>query len=202
MFKKFLAITIVLVLSFCCISCGEKIDPPETVVTNYLNALKNQDLETAKKYVSGEDDQILSETEDEELASEMLTILQTLSFNVNPAEVNDSTATVKTTIKNIDMKPVMGDFVSELFSLAFSDLDEETLETKQNEAFTNALEKNKDTTIEKEVDIKLEKTETGWLIIPDDNLADGITGGLLSVGEDMANSFGGDSEDNQDESSN
>ncbi len=202
MFKKILAISFIFIMSFSCISCGEKIDPPETVVTNYLNALQSQDIETAKTFVSEEDGQILGETEDEELASEMLTILQTLSFNVVSTEVNDSTATVKTTIKNIDMKPVMGDFVSELFSLAFSGLDEEALEAKQTEAFANALEANKDTTIEKEVDIQLEKTETGWLIIPDETLADGITGGLLSVGEDMANSFGGDSEENQDESSN
>lgn len=202
MFKKILALTIVFVMSFCCISCGEKIDPPEKVVANYLNALKSKDLETAKTYVNEENDEILSETEDEELANEMLTILESLSFNVVSTKVNDSTATVKTTIKNIDMKPVMGEVISELFSLAFSNVDEETMEIKQKEAFANALEANKDTTIETEVEIQLEKTEAGWLIIPDEELADGVTGGLLSVGEDLVDSFGLDDEDNQEESSN
>ncbi|WMI81792.1 hypothetical protein [Anaerotignum sp. MB30-C6] len=194
MLKKFLAICIILVMSLSCISCGKKIDSPEEVVTNYLNAIKSKDFETAKTYVMEENDQVLSEMEEEELANEMIRIFETLSFQVVSTKVNDSTATVKTTIKNIDMKPVMGDVISELFSLAFSDLDEATLEAKQSEAFVNALEANKDTTIETEVEIQLEKGETGWLIIPNEKLADGITGGLLSIGEDLANSFGKESE--------
>lgn len=201
MFKKFLAISFIFIMSFSCISCGDKSDSPETVVTNYLNALKSGDLESAKAYVKDEDDQILNETEDEE-STEMNYILGTLSYNVISTEINDSTATVKTTITNVDMKPVMGEFVTQLFSLAFSDLDEEELEAKQKEAFANAFEANKDTTIDKEVDIQLEKTETGWVINPTEDLADGITGGLLSVGEDLASSFGGDVEDNGDESTN
>lgn len=202
MFKKFLAISFVFIMSFSLISCGEKSDAPEKVVANYLDALKSGDLESAKAYVKGGEDQILNETEDEESATEMNYILGTLSYNVVSAKTNDTTATVKTTITNVDMKPVMGEFVTQLFSLAFSGLEEDELEAKQKEAFANAFEANKDTTIDTEVDIQLEKTETGWVIVPTDDLADGITGGLLSVGEDLANSFGGDEENSSEESSN
>jgi hypothetical protein len=202
MFKKFLAISFIFIMSFSCISCGDKSDSPETVVANYFDALKSGDLESAKAYVKDGDDQILNETEDEESDTEMNYILGTLSYNVISTEINDSTATVKTTITNVDMKPVMGEFVTQLFSLAFSDLDEEELEAKQKEAFANAFEANKDTTIDTEVDIQLEKTETGWVINPTDDLADGITGGLLSVGKDLANSFGEDIEDSGNESAN
>ncbi|WP_304509272.1 DUF4878 domain-containing protein [Anaerotignum sp.] len=202
MFKKFLAICFIFILSFSCISCGNKSDSPETVVANYFNALKSGDLESAKAYVKDGNDQILNDTEEEESATEMNYILGTLSYHVISTEINDSTATVKTTITNVDMKPVMGEFVTQLFSLAFSGLDEEELEAKQKEAFASAFEANKDTTIDTEVDIQLEKTETGWVINPTDDLADGITGGLLSVGKDLANSFGADVEDNGDESTN
>ena len=195
MFKKFLAICFIFIMSFSCISCGEKIDPPDKVVANYLDALKNGDLTSAKAYVNEENDEILSDTEDEETNSQINSILKTLSYNVVSTEVNDSTATVKTSIKNIDMKKVMGEVFSELLSLAFSGLDEETLATKQDEAFAKALEANKDTTVETEVEIQLEKTETGWIIIPTEDLADGITGGLLSYADNLANTFGGDSED-------
>lgn len=173
-------------------------DPPEKVVSNYLNALKSKDLETAKTFVSREDDQIFTEIEDGRLAYKILTILETLSFNIISTEVNDSIATVKTTIKNIDMDPVMGSVIVQMVSLAYSNLedginlDEETFETKQNEALANALLANKDTTIETEVDIQLVKSETGWLIVRNEELADGITGGLFSIDKDFSSTFGHD----------
>lgn len=191
MFKKSLAVFFTFIMAFSCISCGEKIDPPEKVVASYLDALKNGDLTSAKAYVNEENDEILSETEDESTNTLINSILKNLTYEVVSTEVNDSTATVKTTIKNIDMKTVMGEVFSELLSLAFSGLDAEALETKQNEAFSKALEANKDTLKETEVIIQLEKKETGWIIIPTEDLADGITGGLLSYADDLNSSFGG-----------
>ena len=175
-------------------------DPPEKVVANYLNALKSNDLETAKTFASKEDDQIFTEIEDGELAYQTLAILETLSFNIISTEVNDSTATVKAKVKNIDMDPVIGNFISEFVSLSFSNLeeginlDEETLKTKQKEIFFNAIEANKDTTIETEVDIQLVKSKTGWLIVRSEELEDGITGGLLSIRKDLKSIFGQDNE--------
>lgn len=176
-------------------------DPPEKVVSNYLNALKSKDLETAKTFVSREDDQIFTEIEDGELAYQMLTILETLSFNIISTEVNDSTATVKAKVKNIDMDPAMRNFISELVSLSFSNLeeginlDEETLKTKQKEIFSTVLEANRDITIETEVDIQLIKSSTGWLLVRSEELEDGITGGLLSIRKDFKSIFGQDGED-------
>lgn len=191
MFKKSLAVLFTFIMAFSCISCGEKIDPPEKVVASYLDALKNGDLTSAKAYVNEENDEILSETEDESTNTLINSILKNLTYKVVSTEVKDSTAIVKTTIKNIDMKTVMGEVFSELLSLAFSGLDAEALETKQNEAFAKALEANKDTLKETEVTIQLEKKETGWIIIPTEDLADGITGGLLSYADDLNSSFGG-----------
>ncbi len=195
MFKKSLAILFTFIMAFSCISCGEKIDPPEKVVASYLDALKNGDLTSAKAYVNEENDEILSETEDESTNTLINSILKNLTYEVVSTEVNDSTATVKATIKNIDMKTVMGEVFSELLSLAFSGLDAEALETKQNEAFAKALEANKETIKETEVNIQLEKKETGWIIIPTEDLADGITGGLLSYADDLNSSFGGATEE-------
>lgn len=191
MFKKSLAVLFTFIMAFSCISCGEKIDPPEKVVASYLDALKNGDLTSAKAYVNEENDEILSETEDESTNTLINSILKNLTYKVVSTEVKDSTATVKATIKNIDMKTVMGEVFSELLSLAFSGLDADALETKQNEAFAKALEANKDTLKETEVTIQLEKKETGWIIIPTEDLADGITGGLLSYADDLNSSFGG-----------
>lgn len=195
MFKKSLAVIFTFVMAFSCISCGEKIDPPEKVVASYLDALKNGDLASAKAYVNEENDEILTETEDESTNTLINSILKNLTYEIGTTDEKETTATVKTTIKNIDMKTVMGEVLSELLSLAFSGLDAEALEAKQNEAFAKALETNKDTIKETEVIIQLEKKETGWIIIPTEDLADGITGGLLSYADTMNSSFGGETED-------
>lgn len=191
MFKKSLAVIFTFVMAFSCISCGEKIDPPDKVVASYLDALKNGDLTSAKAFVNEENDEILSETEDESANTLIKSILKNLTYEVVSTDVKDTTATVKASIKNIDMKTVMGEVFSELLSLAFSGLDAEALEAKQNEAFAKALETNKQTIKETEVNIQLEKKETGWIIIPTEDLADGITGGLLSYADNLNSSFGG-----------
>lgn len=190
MFKKSLAVIFTFVMAFSCISCGEKIDPPDKVVASYLDALKNGDLTSAKAFVNEENDEILSETEDESANTLIKSILKNLTYEVVSTDVKDTTATVKASIKNIDMKTVMGEVFSELLSLAFSGLDAEALEAKQNEAFAKALETNKETIKETEVNIQLEKKETGWIIIPTEDLADGITGGLLSYADNLNSSFG------------
>ncbi|WP_312071517.1 hypothetical protein [Anaerotignum propionicum] len=191
MFKKSLAVIFTFVMAFSCISCGEKIDPPDKVVASYLDALKNGDLTSAKAFVNEENDEILSETEDESANTLIKSILKNLTYEVVSTDAKDTTATVKASIKNIDMKTVMGEVFSELLSLAFSGLDAEALEAKQNEAFAKALETNKETIKETEVNIQLEKKETGWIIIPTEDLADGITGGLLSYADNLNSSFGG-----------
>ncbi|AMJ40074.1 DUF4878 domain-containing protein [Anaerotignum propionicum] len=195
MFKKSLAVIFTFVMAFSCISCGEKIDPPDKVVASYLDALKNGDLTSAKAFVNEENDEILSETEDESANTLIKSILKNLTYEVVSTDAKDTTATVKTSIKNIDMKTVMGEVFSELLSLAFSGLDAEALEAKQNEAFAKALETNKETIKETEVNIQLEKKETGWIIIPTEDLADGITGGLLSYADNLNSSFGGTPEE-------
>lgn len=195
MFKKSLAVIFTFVMAFSCISCGEKIDPPDKVVASYLDALKNGDLTSAKAFVNEENDEILSETEDESANTLIKSILKNLTYEVVSTDVKDTTATVKASIKNIDMKTVMGEVFSELLSLAFSGLDAEALEAKQNEAFAKALETNKETIKETEVNIQLEKKETGWIIIPTEDLADGITGGLLSYADNLNSSFGGTPEE-------
>ena len=53
----------------------------------------------------------------------------------------------------------------------------------------SAIANNKDTTYTKEVDISLVRGENNWLIVPDDDLADAITGGLVSFANSMNEAF-------------
>ena len=87
------------------------------------------------------------------------------------------------------MANAMSQAISEMISLASAGLSEEELEQKSTEAMISAIANNKDTTYTKEVDISLVKGENNWLIVPDNDLADAITGGLVSYAENINEAF-------------
>jgi len=87
------------------------------------------------------------------------------------------------------MANAMSQAISEMIPLAFAGLSEEELEQKSTETMISAIANNKDTTYTKEVDISLVKGENNWLIVPDNDLADAITGGLVSYAENINEAF-------------
>ena len=119
------------------------------------------------------------------------TLLQepSLTFEILSSTEEGDTATVKVSITNVDMANAMSQAISEMISLAFAGLSEEELEQKSTEAMISAIANNKDTTYTKEVDISLVKGENNWLIVPDNDLADAITGGLVSYAENINEAF-------------
>ena len=191
-FKRVFAVFVVFVLSLSCVACsGKKVESPETTVSNYLDSLHNLEFDNAKKYVD-----VLGATDFEEGSDEEVfinNIMSSLDYTIISSTENGDKATVKVNIKNIDMASVMSDVFSQLFSLSFSDLSEEEQDNKVNDITLSSIEKNKTILVENEVDINLEKTETGWIIISDNKLSDAITGGLMS----FSNDFGSSSEDKE-----
>ena len=84
------------------------------------------------------------------------------------------------------MSLVMSDYISQAFTLAFSGIAEDELQQKMLEVFSTALENNKENLIEREVDVALTKGENGWVITMSNELADAITGGLLTVADSFS----------------
>lgn len=164
-------------------SCGPKIDDPETVVNKTLTAIKTLDYETASTYFNSDDFQVDETTsEDQGLNDETISkLFESIQYEIVSSEVSDTTATVNATIKAINMSAVISDYVSEAMLYIFSDLTEEELNTKYNEILLNSMNKNAENLIEKNVDISLTKSDTGWLIDVDDSLLDAITGGTYSL---------------------
>lgn len=164
-------------------SCGPKIDDPETVVNKALTAIKTLDYETASTYFNSDDFQVDETTsEDQGLNDETISkLFESIQYEIVSSEVSDTTATVNATIKAINMSAVISDYVSEAMLYIFSDLTEEELNTKYNEILLNSMNKNAENLIEKNVDISLTKSDTGWLIDVNDSLLDAITGGTYSL---------------------
>ena len=192
--KKVLAILMVLLLVFGLVACGG--ESPEQAVKNTFDAIKQNDSETASKYIDYDDLLKAGETNEEDDAEtdEMVKlILGHFDYKIISSSQEGDEATVQAEITNIDMKTIMGDFVSEALVLAFSGLDEETMEAQMKDKFSDLINREDNQTLTKTVEIKLAKSGSSWKIDMSDETADAIFGGMLSVAEDLNASFGGDS---------
>ena len=183
--KKLLAAVLTVIMAVSLGACGAK-EGPDTAVSNYLNAIKAQDFKTASHYVDVEYDELSGENEDEQSSAMMNSLMESLSYTIVSTEESADTATVKVNIKAIDMSLVMSDYISQAFTLAFSGIAEDELQQKMLEVFSTALENNKENLIEREVDVALTKGENGWVITMSNELADAITGGLLTVADSFS----------------
>lgn len=191
--KKLLAVILSVALVLSMAACGSKIDPPETVVNNALTAFKASDFETAAKYFNEDPEAAINDAESEEdaaFADEFTTtILGSLAWEIVSSEEDGDTATVKTKIKAIDMSLAISDYISQAFAYIFSDLSEEELDAKYSEILLNSIKNHTDDLKETEVDIKLNKTDSGWIINMDDEFMDAILGGMLTAFSGIEEAF-------------
>lgn len=191
MLKKTFGFLTTLVLLFAFVGCSGG-ESPETAVSNYLTAFQTLDLETIAKYTSDSTgttdtaDDAISDLENDETG---MAFVENMTFEVLSSTQEDDTATVKVSITNVDMANAMGKAITEIFSLAFSGLSEEEMEQRSTEILRSAITDNKDVTLTKEVDISLVRGENNWLIVPNDDLIDAITGGLISYSKNINEAF-------------
>lgn len=198
--KNTIAIVLTIILAASLSACGAKIDPPETVVDKALTALKASDFDTAAMYFDTDiwasigkntaDNENSNEIHNEDINKQIIQILMdNLQYTIVLSEENDDTAVVTVKIKNINMADVMQDYLSEALNYVFSDISADELETKLNELLINSMDKNTENLIENEVDLTLNKTETGWIIAVDTSFVDAITGGIANMAESFESSL-------------
>lgn len=198
--KKFLSLFVVLILIAGLAGCGG--ESPEQAVTNAFDAIKNIDGETASKYFNydellnaGETGEEATDAESDAESKEMAElILKHFDYKIVSSSKDGDSATVKAEITNVDMKSVLANFISQAFILAFSGLDEATMDQQMNDKFKELINSEDNKTVTETVDINLVKKEDGWKIDMSDDLEDSIFGGMISAAEDMGNLFGGDSD--------
>ncbi|HLR20494.1 MAG TPA: DUF5105 domain-containing protein [Tissierellaceae bacterium] len=190
--NKFLALFLILVLSLSILaSCTDETDDretPEEAVENALTAIKELDIETAEKYFDYDD--LIEEYEDEDMEIDILEseedikpVFANLEFEILSSEVGEDTAIVETEITNINMETIMDEYIEQSFSLAMENIfeEDENLEEEIKEIFIELIERNDNELVTSTVDINLRRIEDSWEIDMDDELADAITGGLISI---------------------
>lgn len=187
--RKILCLALVVVLAFGLVGCGSG-ESAEQAVGNALDAIKSMDKEGIEKYIDY-DELVEAEKSDEEAdleSEEMIKLVfEKLEYNIVSSEKNGDTALVTTEITNINMAKVFGEFIMEAFSLAFSDIEEEEMNSKMMEIFTNLINREDNEMVTITVDINLKKINDEWKIDMSDELSNAIFGGMVEAMDSLSN---------------
>lgn len=180
------------VLALSLVGCGTP--SPDSVVKKFLLALQQGDLEIAGQYLEANtsndfaEDITNVEPEDEEMQKALFSKLQ---YEIISSNIEGDNAKVKTKITSLDLVKITSSVMAEIMPLAFaSAFSEDSNDEKLNELtehyFNSAVLDPEAPTTTKIVTITLNKNEGAWIIVPDDELMNGVIGNI-SILEDLFN---------------
>lgn len=179
-------------------SCGSA-KKPEDAVSGLFDALKDQNMIEAAKYVDLESiEQLISDKSKVKDAQAFLKeIGKKLDYEIiSCEEVDENTAKVKTKVTSIDMAAVMKEYISQGIQYSLSAVmgsgvatDEENQEYMKN-LFMECLTKEGIGTVTNEVDITVEKQDGRWKVNADNTFNDAVLGGLTNTAESILSQFG------------
>lgn len=158
---------------------------PTSVVSNFLENVKNNKLDEAKTYIYNENSSEDLITFDNDEQEKMITsIFSHISYE-NPVEtsVEDDKAIVTVKITSPDLVKVATNVMNEMIPMAFANAfaDEEDVtdvEKLTQQRFMNSINATDVPLTTIETKIELKKVDDKWLIVPGDDLTNALTGNL------------------------
>lgn len=197
--KKLVLVSLSVFMLFLLSGCNEE-KKAEAALNSVVTALQSGDFETAGKYIKSSenlsDNEFFEKTVNTEEAGKAM--FSKMSCVVNSVEKTDnSNVVINADIKNVDMKGIISNSISELFSLAFSNalaseeeqMSDEDMQKKMMELIVNGINADDASIVSKNIDLKVVKTDDGWKVNADENVADAVTGGLVSTVKSFGNMF-------------
>lgn len=197
--RKILALLLGLSLLFTLAACGTSRPSAQSVTESAIQGVQAVDQESVQQYWGGElleEDALGLNAQDTELLN---ALTKNLTYKVISAEEDEEagTAVVSVEFTNIDMSPVMGDFMQSLlgdaFQYAFLPEDQQPTEEELSEQYVqkftellSAEDLAKKTT---SVKIPLTLVDDQWKITPDDAIIDAMFGGMVTVVNSMDEAF-------------
>lgn len=185
--KKALAVLLVLCLCLSLTACGA--EKPERAVENLLEAIKIYDQATIAKYLTAEElvggtDEV--DMDDEEVFKRMF---KKLSYEIKGSSTEGDTATVDVELTAIDMKEIFGTYVDQVFALTLENafkpegeaLSEEELKAKSKQVLIDLVGADDAKMVTTTVEFQLEKNEKSWKVKNNEDVADAVTGRMIST---------------------
>ena len=121
-------------------------------------------------------------------------IFYRMSYSINSVEkIDDSNVKINAEITNVDMESVFADAIGEVFTLAISNafapedeqMSDEDIQYKLAELIAEGINAEDAKMTTSAVDVNTVKTGTGWKIDVSDDVLDAVTGGLVSIADDI-----------------
>lgn len=181
-------------------ACNE-VEKAENTLNSTMTALQSGDFVTAAGYIKDTDVLTSNETFNtyKDNADFINAIFSKLNYKINSSElIDNSTVKMNVEITNVNMKTVLSNAISDLFTLAFSNIfaseeeqmSDEDMQNKMIELIAEGINAEDAETVTNTVDVNAVKTDSGWKIDADNTVIDAVTGGLLSAVESMGSAFG------------
>lgn len=177
---KVLIISLILLILLLITACSSV--PPQNTIQNFFQALQQQKIEEAAKYVSGNKAPITYESEEQKQIIQ--SYINKLKCEVISSEVKGNEATIKVKIISPDLLRIATKAMSELLPMAFASAfsDNQSSNEEMNKMalqyFLNSLNDPNVPTTVTETDIKLVKDKGQWLIQPTDDFTNALTGNI------------------------
>jgi len=178
----FLTLSIVMLSLIGCSSAK-----PDASVKGLLDSIKKLDFNTAQTFIKSDSPQEQFKYDSPEQEKIVKAIFDKISYEIVSTTKEGDTAKVKTKVTSIDMPRTSSKLMSDMMSLilAQSLSDNKVDEAKQTEmitqSFINALNDPNVAKTTTEVDIELVKEGKKWLVVPNDELLDAITGNISKM---------------------
>ncbi len=186
-FKKLMPVILITFLSISLTGCSAK---PDETVKDFFEALKQQDIQKASsfvKYNSSQKDLKIDKFESKEQEKMIKDVLSKVDYSLGEVNKDGDTATVKVSVTAIDLGSIttktIGELLPTLMAQSFS--EEKVDEKKQQEVIIqhmlNSINDPNAAKTKTDVTIKLVKDGKEWLIEPNEQLADALTGNFYSA---------------------
>lgn len=203
--KKISIVLLSMLVLVLAVGCSE--DKPEATVAEYIEAMKDFDVDGMASKVNPKKRADLNEfnelyNEEDSMEKYFLDYIESnakkIKYEINDSEIDGDKASVNVDFKYVDGAPLFkatfAEYMKEMFAIAFTDLEQEITEEEYGRVFVDTMEEQRniieETFTEKNLDIELIKIEDQWYIDEvSKELLDVAMTNILSVGEELEDSF-------------
>ena len=201
--KTVTAAVVALAVALSLAACGAKQDPVReaaAAVENTMQALKTLDFEALAVYTGDagflDGDLGIGELPGDGMAF-MQNLLGRMDYDILGAQQEgEDTVFVNTKITAVDMKPVLSQFLTRAMEYAFAHMmddpapSDQEMEEEMMKILNEEMARPDLATVENEVLIEVNRSETGWVVNGTDTLGNAALGGLQSAIDEFSAAFG------------
>lgn len=202
--KKVRILVFIIIMSLSLSACSSQAKPEDTV-GEFIEAMKNFDLELMQSKINpnnlDEEEEIFDLNEEDNLfEKDIIEYIESnakkITYEINESEVDGEKAVVDVDVKYVDGAPLFQatfmQYLEKVFGLAFT--QGELTDEENAEIFINAMEEQKEiveeTFSEKSLKFECVKIDDEWYIDDlSDEMLDVATSNFLSVAEGIGDSF-------------